>query len=128
MTKLTTFPWLELPENALRMRKLQNGMRATTDYSSGEVVSKGDNFLLLLFLWQEDCTGTKAPRTGFEWASLPEGSIVVDVAGGIGNLTMALAGVHKHLRYVVQDRPAVIEAAQQVSAHSVECTRYTMQD
>lgn len=43
-TKLTTFPWLELPENALRMRKLQNGMRATTDYSSGEVVSKGNNF------------------------------------------------------------------------------------
>ena len=39
-------------------------------------------------------------RAGFDWAALPEGSKVVDVGGGVGNLTMALAKVHKHIKYL----------------------------
>ena len=89
---LPCYEWLEQPENIASLRKFPNAMRATTHYNSDTVV-----------------------KEGFEWDKLPEGSVVVDVAGGIGNLTMALAGTHKHLRYVVQDRPAVIKAAHDVS-------------
>lgn len=85
---LPCYEWLEQPENIASLRKFPNAMRATTHYNSDTAV-----------------------KQGFEWDKLPEGSLVVDVAGGIGNLTMALAGTHKHLRYVVQDRPAVINAA-----------------
>ena len=60
--------------------------------------------------------------SGFDWNALPEGSIVVDVGGGLGNMTMALSQKYKHLKYVVQDRHAVIKAA-----HDVSCprTRFT---
>ena len=50
----------------------------------------------------------------FDWGSLPAGSVVVDVGGGIGNVTMDLAVRHSHLRFVVQDLPAVISQAHQV--------------
>lgn len=53
--------------------------------------------------------------TGFEFAALPEGSLIVDVGGGMGNLTMALSKAHKHLRYVVQDRAEVVQVADKVS-------------
>lgn len=99
-TKLSCYEWLEQPENSLSLRKFPNAMRATTHYNSDIVVTEG-----------------------FEWAKLPEGSLVVDVAGGVGNLTMALAGTHKHLKYVVQDRAAVIKAAFDVGCFNVHATR-----
>ncbi|KAF9263850.1 S-adenosyl-L-methionine-dependent methyltransferase [Marasmius fiardii PR-910] len=47
----------------------------------------------------------------FDWASLPAGSLVVDVGGGIGYVTRDVARKFEGLRFVVQDRPATIEDA-----------------
>ncbi|KAJ7621005.1 O-methyltransferase [Roridomyces roridus] len=47
----------------------------------------------------------------FDWTSLPRGSTVVDVGGGIGSTTMVLATAcadELGLRFVVQDRPPVV--------------------
>lgn len=90
-TKLTMFEWLELPEHALQLRKFSIGMRAGMTSDEGIIATRG-----------------------FEWASLPPSSLVVDVGGGVGNLAMALAKVHKHLRYVVQDRHAVAEEGERL--------------
>ncbi|EKM56172.1 uncharacterized protein PHACADRAFT_196226 [Phanerochaete carnosa HHB-10118-sp] len=90
-TKLTIFDWLELPEHALELRKVSIGMRATTSSDSDTVATRG-----------------------FEWASLLSGSLVVDIGGGVGSLTMILAKVHKHLRYVVQDRHAVAKEGERL--------------
>ncbi|KAJ7202040.1 O-methyltransferase [Mycena pura] len=57
---------------------------------------------------------------GFDWASLPQGSVVVDVGGGIGSTTMLLASAYAELdadgtgglRFVVQDRSVVVEMGQ----------------
>lgn len=57
---------------------------------------------------------------GFDWNALPEGSIVVDVGGGIGSVTMALSQKYKHLKYVVEDRPAVVAEADGVSSVFLE--------
>ena len=46
---------------------------------------------------------------GFDWKSLPVGSVVVDVAGGVGTQTAVLAKEFDHLKFVVQDRAPVIE-------------------
>ena len=43
---------------------------------------------------------------GFDWEGLPEGSVVVDVGGGVGSQTLTLAQRHKHLKFVVQDTEA----------------------
>ena len=55
------------------------------------------------------------PVAGFDWGSLPEGGLVVDVGGGVGALTALLEKKHKALRYLVQDRAEVAEEGRRVS-------------
>ncbi|KAJ7689893.1 hypothetical protein B0H14DRAFT_3175933 [Mycena olivaceomarginata] len=58
---------------------------------------------------------------GFDWASLPRGSVVVDVGGGIGSTSMLLASAYAEvdvdgsggLRFAIQDRPVVVEMGEQ---------------
>jgi hypothetical protein len=47
--------------------------------------------------------------TGYDWKSLSEGSVVVGVDGGVGNVPKALSKAHPHLYFIIQDRPAVVE-------------------
>ncbi|EMD38852.1 hypothetical protein CERSUDRAFT_151553 [Gelatoporia subvermispora B] len=51
---------------------------------------------------------------GLDWAALPEGSVVVDVGGGVGTTIMTLSDTHHHLRYVVQDLPPTAEQGTKV--------------
>jgi trans-aconitate methyltransferase len=48
----------------------------------------------------------------FDWASLPDGSTVVDVGGAQGHVSIHLAKKFPHLRFVVQDMPEVVEGAE----------------
>lgn len=50
---------------------------------------------------------------GFDWASLPPGSTVVDVGGSHGEIDMAIARKYPHLRFVVQDLPETIASAEE---------------
>jgi ubiquinone/menaquinone biosynthesis C-methylase UbiE len=52
---------------------------------------------------------TIAYLAGFDWISLPEGSLVVDVGGGTGRPTLALARAFPHLKIVIQDREPVVK-------------------
>ena len=50
-----------------------------------------------------------------DWNSLEEDSLVVDVGGGHGHVAATIAaGTERRLRFVVQDRAATIEEAQEV--------------
>ena len=51
----------------------------------------------------------------FDWKSLPTNALVVDVGGGVGSVSMALARECPDLRIVVQDRPGVVEDGIQAS-------------
>lgn len=57
-----------------------------------------------------------ATLEAFDWKSLKSNDLVVDVGGGIGSSTLALAREFPHLRYVVQDRPSTIPLATNVSS------------
>ncbi|KAF8953241.1 O-methyltransferase [Flammula alnicola] len=45
---------------------------------------------------------------GYDWNSLPQGSIVVDVGGGLGTESMTIAKAHRGLKLIVQDRAPVV--------------------
>jgi hypothetical protein len=45
---------------------------------------------------------------GYNWGGLPEGSLVVDVGGGVGSQSLTLAKHHPQLRFVIQDRESVL--------------------
>ena len=51
----------------------------------------------------------------FSWDKLPEGSVLVDVGGGIGSASILVAERHPHIRAVVEDRVQVISTAKAVS-------------
>ena len=53
--------------------------------------------------------------SALDWKSLSPGSVVVDVGGGVGLVSSALAKAFPHLRYVVQDLEKVIFEGRQVS-------------
>ena len=53
--------------------------------------------------------------SGFDWKGLKQDSLVVDVGGGIGSFSLALAKENPHLKFVVQDRGPVVEEGIEVS-------------
>ncbi|KLO06095.1 S-adenosyl-L-methionine-dependent methyltransferase [Schizopora paradoxa] len=46
---------------------------------------------------------------GFDWSGLKKDAVVVDVGGGIGSFSLALAKEHPQVKFVVQDRGPVVE-------------------
>ena len=52
---------------------------------------------------------------GFDWVGLEEGSLIVDVGGGIGSTSMTLARAFPHLRFCIQDRPRTVKLGEAVS-------------
>lgn len=48
------------------------------------------------------------------WHNLPQNSLVVDVGGGIGSVSVQIALAQPHLRFIVQDRAETIKVAPSV--------------
>ncbi|KZV88449.1 S-adenosyl-L-methionine-dependent methyltransferase [Exidia glandulosa HHB12029] len=75
------FGWLEEPQNGPRLQTFGVAMRATTAWETHDAILEG-----------------------FDWSNLPEGSVVVDIGGGIGNVVFPLYERFPHLSFEVQDR------------------------
>ncbi|KAF8498111.1 S-adenosyl-L-methionine-dependent methyltransferase [Russula emetica] len=73
--------WAADPENRFRIPRFSAAQNGLKNMSSPEAILEGYN-----------------------WEQLPEGSLIVDVGGGMGAQSMLLALHHPHLRFVVQDR------------------------
>ncbi|KAI0041967.1 S-adenosyl-L-methionine-dependent methyltransferase [Auriscalpium vulgare] len=84
-TKQTPWDWYNAPENQFRGSRFTASMKGA-----------GDRFPPSIFI------------NGYDWKSLDEGSVVVDVGGSLGGLTFVLAKEFPHLKYVVQDLAPVI--------------------
>ncbi|OCH94555.1 S-adenosyl-L-methionine-dependent methyltransferase [Obba rivulosa] len=84
-TDLSWFKWLHQPENAYRKKRFGLSMTGLSHIGNKKEIING-----------------------FDWAGLPEGSIIVDVGGGIGTCTECIYDEYKHLKFVIQDREEVI--------------------
>ncbi|KAF8154769.1 hypothetical protein B0H34DRAFT_783839 [Crassisporium funariophilum] len=111
------------PHRNNHLRKLSIN-HAGTDSESGDTqnvsVRSANRFRLERF--GKAMTGTaswEAPGAilnGFDWQSLPKGSVVVDVGGGIGSTSRLLATAFSSeedcglgLKFIIQDRPVVVD-------------------
>jgi hypothetical protein len=53
---------------------------------------------------------------GFKWSALPEGSIVLDIGGGVGSTALPIIHANSHLRLIVQDTEDVLKNGPGVSS------------
>jgi len=83
--------WLERPDNRLRLARFGAAMNGLGNM-----------------------TPTDAILEGYAWDNLPEGSLVVDVGGGVGWQALILATHFPQLRFVIQDRESVVRDAVEV--------------
>ncbi|EJT96877.1 O-methyltransferase [Dacryopinax primogenitus] len=88
--ELSYWDWLELPERRKEMARFGVAMRAL----QGSVVPD-------------------AIFHGFDFNSLTEKDLIVDVGGGIGNAMLLIARSNPDVRIVLQDRAAVIDDARE---------------
>ncbi|KAJ4422363.1 hypothetical protein N0V82_003017 [Gnomoniopsis sp. IMI 355080] len=65
---------------------------------------------------------------GYDWASLPEGSLVVDLGGGHGDAAVAIASKFPHLKFLVQDLPQTIATAPKITHLPVEFLAHSFLD
>ncbi|KAJ7455082.1 S-adenosyl-L-methionine-dependent methyltransferase [Mycena latifolia] len=85
-TDLPFFEWYDLPEQTHRMARFGIAM------DGGSRLAVPDTII-----------------QGFNWNDYPEGSLVVDVGGGIGSQCISLAKHYPQLSFAIQDRAPVIQ-------------------
>ncbi|KAF8467041.1 S-adenosyl-L-methionine-dependent methyltransferase [Russula ochroleuca] len=83
--KEVLWSWFERPENRLHLVRFGAAMNGSKNASPANAILEGYN-----------------------WGGLPEGSLVVDVGGGVGSQSLTLAKHHPQLRFVIQDRESVL--------------------
>ncbi|KAI0266044.1 S-adenosyl-L-methionine-dependent methyltransferase, partial [Russula aff. rugulosa BPL654] len=86
--KEDVWTWFEAPENKLRLTRFGAAMNGL-----------------------KNMTPVGAILEGYTWGQLPEGSLIVDIGGGIGSKSIVLAQQYPQLRFVVQDREPVVRDA-----------------
>jgi len=77
--------WIERPDQRLRLARFGAGMNGVGNMAPKDAILEG-----------------------YAWGQLPEGSLVVDVGGGVGSQSLTLATHYPQLRFVVQDRESVV--------------------
>ncbi|KAF8162504.1 S-adenosyl-L-methionine-dependent methyltransferase [Mycena galopus ATCC 62051] len=89
-THIDLFSWYEKPDNINRFKRFGFAMDVS-----------------------RKLTPPGAILQGFQWSALPEKTLIVDVGGGIGSLSLEIAQVNPHLRFLVQDKLGVIRQGEQ---------------
>ena len=71
-----------------------------------------------LCLTKDSSPGSDVIHKAFDWKSLPQNALVVDVGGGVGSAALALAKAYPRLKIIIQDRSSVIENGILVSSNT----------
>lgn len=104
------FKVMQRPDNALNLARFSVAMRGTAAADPPEMILQGglNDFRVWFNL-------TSLFYSGFDWGSLPSGGIVVDVGGGIGHASLAIALGHPKLHIINQDSAPTVELSKVVS-------------
>ncbi|KAH9932971.1 O-methyltransferase [Fomitopsis serialis] len=82
---IAMYDWLNLPENNRRKKRFGMGMHGMNSMTPSDAILRG-----------------------FNWASLPPGSIVVDCGGGVGSVSLPIVQTCPQIRLIVQDTAPVV--------------------
>ena len=108
------YSWVERPENAQRLSQFGRAMTGARSVEGRVNVTdlSGMRFAPHSLIFVRRLTRTSL--SAFPWDTLSENSLVVDVGGGIGSVSVQLADKYPALRIVVQDREQTIAEAPKI--------------
>jgi hypothetical protein len=102
--------FLAAPGNEIRQGRFSDAMAAYTRFFPEGLINQGGQTPPARL--EHGLTGNGF--AGFPWHSLPKDSIIVDVAGGVGQACQLILGKNPHLKFIVQDLPQTIADGRQV--------------
>ena len=81
----------------------------TCSWSLHDVAASGiKSASLVVHIWVSSPV-TNFLYSGFEWSSLPAGSVVVDIGAGDGSEMFEIAQIAPHVKLIVEDREQTIK-------------------
>ncbi|KAI0085832.1 S-adenosyl-L-methionine-dependent methyltransferase [Irpex rosettiformis] len=89
-TKLGYWKYLDLPENAFVNRRFNIAMQGISSMQPPGTI-----------------------LTTYDWKSLPEYGLVVDIGSGLGHVSLDIASVRPDLNFVLEDREVVLQDAKE---------------
>ncbi|KAF8586973.1 S-adenosyl-L-methionine-dependent methyltransferase [Ramaria rubella] len=99
-----------LPQDAAFQRA--HGYAFFDYYGTPEGKKRHDRFAQAMIGWGQVTGEAMLPKV-YPWGTLSENTVICDVGGGNGHVTLALARDFPHLKIAVQDLPAVIEQSKE---------------
>ncbi|KAF8580550.1 S-adenosyl-L-methionine-dependent methyltransferase [Ramaria rubella] len=81
-------------------------------YGTPEGKKRNNRFAQAMIGWGQVTGKAMLPKV-YPWGTLSENTVICDVGGGNGHVTLALARDFPHLKITVQDLPAVIEQSKE---------------
>lgn len=112
--------WHQLPEQSYSRRRFNVAMQGMTKLQPSDVLTTGTHaFRCGIFI----AIQTNVRLVAFDWASLPDGALVVDVGGGIGAPSLPLARAFTGLKVIIQDEAEVTEQGKKVPTSALGYVR-----
>ncbi|KLO09946.1 S-adenosyl-L-methionine-dependent methyltransferase [Schizopora paradoxa] len=100
-TEKTIFDWFEDPDQKHRLYRFGVAMEGAAKFEPPELA-----------------------LNAFEWSSISDGALVVDVGGGVGACSVQVAKKNPTFKFVVQDRvPVIADGEKRLAANEVELWR-----
>ncbi|KAJ7262897.1 S-adenosyl-L-methionine-dependent methyltransferase [Mycena rebaudengoi] len=95
--------------------KRAHGVSLFDFYMAPENQQRGERFGRAMLAWGE-VTGKALLTKNYPWTDLPAGTSICDVGGGNGHATAMLLNAFPHLKFVLQDLPAVVDQGKEYLA------------
>ena len=113
-TDLNFYQWLGQPENKLQLQQMTFGFGSQNRGFEGTGKCRDRRVNQRARRWAyENIIG------GFDWSSMPEGSVIVDVGGGNGFAMKPVLSQFPSFKITVQDTPSTISEAEKVDRPNI---------